>query len=218
MKKLFIFVMLCMFGALMPCFGDSTDAISFQEKEICRYFDKFKSECSKDSFDKLNRAIADIRKIQSSKVKNIKNYVSAIKNIEKIKTTFVYFKFGDGFTNKIGDNRIRIYVNDDNNKILSVGDISENEGSITDNGKYAWHIGNPTWDLNFNGNHYLTLYYDNWTPLWFYATATSKRFQISKYEIFAKSCETGEYCMNLDDEKQNARISLKFTDLPVIEK
>lgn len=216
MKKLFIFVMLCMFGALMPCFGDSTDAISFQEKEICRYFDKFKSECSKDSFDKLNRAIADIRKIQSSKVKNIKNYVSAIKNIEKIKTTFVYFKFGGDFTNNwCEDNQIRIYVN--GVRVVRVGDISEHEGSIADNGKYKWYEGDPTWDLNFNNNNYYSnLYFENWIIFGF--NATSKRFQISKYEIFAKSCETGEYCMNLDDEKQNARISLKFTDLPVIEK
>lgn len=215
MKKLFIFVMLCMFGALLPCFGDSTDAISFQEKEICRYFDKFKFECSKDSFDKLNRAIGNIREIQSPKVRNIRNYVSAVKEIKKIKTTFVYFKFGEGFTNKYEDNGIRIYVNGD--QVANVGDISEHEGVIVDNGKYNWKDKtSPIWDLNFNDNYYLTLCFENWIICGF--NKTSKRFQISKYEIFAKSCETGEYYMNLDDEKQNARISLKFTDLPVIEK
>lgn len=216
MKKLFIFVMLCVCGALLPCFGDSTDALSFQEKEICRYFDKFKSECSKDSFDKLCRAIADIREeIKSSKVRNIKNYVSAVKKIEKIKTTFVYFKFGDGFTNKYEDNGIRIYVNGD--RVANVGDISDHEGDIVDNGKYNWKDKtSPIWDLNFSNNYYLTLCFENWIICGL--NKTSKRFQISKYEIFAKSCETGEYYMNLDDEKQNARISLKFTDLPVIEK
>ncbi len=195
--------------------ANTANTMTSEEKEVVEYFCTFKDKPSKDNYDKLFKALGNLRS-HNKEVKNIYDYIEAVEKKKSVQTTFVSFKFDKGFTNRWEDNRIRIYVMDGKSpeKILDVDDIKTHEGNIVENGgKYYWSTGSSTWSQELKKD-YIIVYFENVIAWGF--NKRSKHFDISKYEIFAKSCDSGEYIMTLEDSGQKASITLKFSDLPKI--
>lgn len=196
-------------------FGQTTSIeMTPEEKMIVERFETFKQDPSLDSFEKWKKSIEATGKISNKNVKNIREYYSAIKNLDSVRITFTYFDFGKKFTNNYEDNCIKIYV--ENTVVLKVNDIKTNSGDILENsGIYTWEKGGPSWTQKIDGDS-ISIYFENTKVMWF--AVHSKFFEVTKYEIFARSCETGAFEQVLEDKNQNASITLKFSNLPKIEK
>lgn len=196
-------------------FGNAiSDKMTPEEKKIVERFETFKQDPSRDSFEKWKKSIDAKGNIRNQNVKNILEYYSAIKKLDSVRITFKYFEFGEGFANKYEDNRIRIYVNKD--RVLEVGDIKTNSDSILENsGKYNWVKGEPSWTQKIDVDN-ISFYFEN--VIFWGSDSRSKFFELTKYQIFALSCETGAFEQVFEDKNQNATITLKFSNLPKLDK
>lgn len=196
-------------------FGNAiSDKMTPEEKKIVERFETFKQDPSKDSFEKWRKSIDAKGKVSNQNVKNILEYYSAIKKLDSVRITFTYFDFGKKFTNNYEDNCIKIYV--ENTVVLKVNDIQTNSGDILENsGIYTWEKGGPSWTQKIDGDN-ISIYFENTKVMWF--SVRSKFFNVTKYEIFARSCEAGGFEQVLEDKNQNASITLKFFNLPKLDK
>lgn len=212
-KRIISVLFVVIFSSLL--FAEATsEEMTPEEKKIVERFETFKQDPSRDSFEKWRKSLEVKGNIRNQNVKNILEYYSAIKKLDSVRITFKFFEFGEGFANKYEDNRIRIYVNKD--LVLNLGDIKTNSGNILENsGKYNWVKGEPSWSQKIDGDN-ISFYFENF--IFWGSNSRSKFFELTKYQIFALSCETGAFEQVLEDKNQNASITLKFSNLPKLEK